>query len=226
VDIYENVAREYAGVFDDIRLRRYEWPWLLRSIEERRPQSLLDLGCGNGYLAKALTGIVPRLYAAEPCAALYSITCESLAGKADVRRAAAEELPFDSGSFDIIVSLVSFRYMRWEKALDEVRRALKPGGVFIVIDLFAARFNPFQGIRYLHTWIATRMRHIKNRDYFKKLSALHKNADWQKMIREYPKRELSEAKAAIAKKFVICEEKLLSLGLRGKTVGLVCKTMS
>jgi hypothetical protein len=43
------------------------------------------------------------------------------------------------------------------------------------------------------------------------------------MVREHPKRDLGDAKKSITTegKFYIRDERLLSLGLKGKTVGLV-----
>ena len=226
--VYDTVAVEYAKVFDDICLRRFEWPWLEKLIETLKPHSLLDLGCGNGYLAEALGSSVPGLYAVEPSVPMFEIARQRLCkGSAQSPAAAlfnapAENLPFASDFFDVAVSLLSFRYMEWDKALGEIHRVLKPEGTFILIDLFAARFNPFYMGAYLKTWAGLRLQYAENRDYRKKLRELSKNRDWQEMVREHPKRELGDAKQAIEGKFRITEEKLLSAGIHGRVTGLVC----
>ena len=219
---YDAVAGEYAAVFDDIRLRRREWPWLERRIRRMRPQAVLDAGCGNGYLCAALAGVVPRLSAVEPCEALWSLARARLGGGADVRQAAAESLPFPGEDFDMVISLLSFRYMQWEAALEEIHRVMKPGGVFLLIDLFAASFNPFFLPAYAAEWLGVRAQHLANRSYHKKLTALTRAEGWQKMVKGHPKRSFSEALSEIEKKFYIKENSVLSRGRTGITMGLIC----
>jgi ubiquinone/menaquinone biosynthesis C-methylase UbiE len=50
----------------------------------------------------------------------------------------AERLPFDDTSFDLVVSTVSFDHWADQPAgLAEVARVLRPGGRFVLVDLFA-----------------------------------------------------------------------------------------
>ena len=220
--IYDSVAVEYARVFDDITLRHSEWPWLCTLIGEHKPHSLLDLGCGNGYLLEALLPLVPSLYGVEPCAPMIRMAQERLGQGAALLQAGAENLPFADKFFDVIVSLLSFRYMNWDKAINEIHRVLKPEGTFILIDLFAAYFNPLNFGKYFKSALERCFQCLGNREYRRKLKNLSQNQDWQKMVQEHPRRELAEAKQAIEEKFCINREKLLSTGFRGKTVGLLC----
>jgi ubiquinone/menaquinone biosynthesis C-methylase UbiE len=217
------VAEEYAAVFDSIGLRVFEWPWIRRLVKKFRPRSLLDLGCGNGYLSKALQGMAPELYALEPSSVMYSIAARALCGGVTLRQGAVEAMPFADGCFDMVVSLLSFRYMAWDRALDEIRRVLKEGGIFILVDLFDGSFNPRYFHRYLSTWTAVRLLYIRNRDYRKKLRRLTENSAWQRMIAEHPRRNIAEAKEAVAQKFHVEKFRLLSAGLRGVTAGFVCR---
>jgi ubiquinone/menaquinone biosynthesis C-methylase UbiE len=227
MELYDAVAEKYSAVFDDIGLRLFEWPWIRGLVEAYGPRSLLDLGCGNGYLSKALGGMVPELYALEPSSVMCSIAEKNLNGAATLRQGKAESMPFGDHSFDLVVSLLRFRYMVWDKALDEVRRVLKDDGVFLLVDLFAGKFKPL----YLHKYLASRTavywQYIRHGEYRKKLRCLTRNRLWQQMVREHPKRELSLAKEALEQKFLIKDFRLLSLGLRGLTAGFVCgkKTM-
>jgi ubiquinone/menaquinone biosynthesis C-methylase UbiE len=220
---YDAVASQYSKVFDDISLRCFEWPWLRAQIHNIGPDSLLDLGCGNGYLLKALKPMVPRLYGIEPCAPMYSIAREQLGDDFQLFQAPAENLPFNDNSFDAIVSLLSFRYMDWDKALSEMDRVLKPEGTLIIIDLFAAAFNPLKTGNYLGAWVKTHIEYAANKNYHRKLKELSQSPDWQKMVEEFPKREFKDAKQLIKKHFYIAKEKNLCQAIRGKVVGLVCK---
>ena len=220
--VYDTVALEYADVFNDIRLRYFEWPWLQKLITEFKPDSLLDLGCGNGYLVTALYSTVPNLFAVEPSAPMFRIAQKNLGKKAVLYEATAEKLPFNNDFFDMVISLLSFRYTNWKAALEEIHRVLKPGGILIIIDLFASSFNPLYLGKYLKTLVAVNLQYAGNREYRKKLKKLSQNPDWQEMVRKHPKRRLTEAKLLINEKFLIRTEENLSVGLRGKTAGLVC----
>jgi ubiquinone/menaquinone biosynthesis C-methylase UbiE len=222
MELYDETAEDYAAVFDDIALRIFEWPWIRKLVEAYRPRSLLDLGCGNGYLAKALGGSVPELYALEPSPVMCAIAEQNLGGGAARSQGAAEAMPFEDRGFDMVVSLLSFRYMVWDRALDEIRRVLKDTGIFILVDLFAGSFNPLYLHHYLVSWTAARIQYLRKSGYYKRLRALARNDAWRRMVREHPRRELSTAKKEIARYFHIEGVTMLSWGLKGRTAGFVC----
>jgi ubiquinone/menaquinone biosynthesis C-methylase UbiE len=228
VEIYDPVAEAYSAVFNSIELRIFEWPWLKKTIGALRPASLLELGCGNGSLSLALGNLFNghlELSAVDSSEVMAGLARERLKGHAEVFKAAAEALPFPDRRFDTALSFLSFRYMQWDRALDEIFRVLKDGGIFIMVDLFASSFNPFYFHKYIECWMKTRLQYMRNKDYRKKLLALYKNTAWQEMTASHPKRSLEETEKAIQTKFTITEKKLLSLGLRGKTAALVCRKM-
>jgi ubiquinone/menaquinone biosynthesis C-methylase UbiE len=221
--IYDAVAPSYGDVFDDIALRRFEWPWLRGCIKKLAPKTILDLGCGNGYLSAALLPLVPCVCAADPSPVMAGLARARLGEAARTVEAGAEALPFDGASFDAVVSFLSFRYMRWDRALGEIFRVLGNRGTLIIIDLFESSFNPLRLPWYAKTWLLTRAQYAARRDYRLKLLALQRNPLWQKMLAAHPKRPLSPALTEIRKRFIIKKQKILSLGLRGKTVALVCE---
>lgn len=221
--IYDAVARAYGDVFDDITLRCFEWPWLKACIKRLAPETVLDLGCGNGYLSAALLPLVSRVSAVDPSPVMIGLARERLGEAALTVEAGAEALPFDDASFDAALSFLSFRYMQWDRALAEIFRVMRNGGTFIIIDLFASSFNPFWLPWYIKTWVLTRVQYALRKDYRKKLLALERNPLWREMVAAHPKRRLSLALTEIRKNFIIREQRLLSLGLHGKTVALVCE---
>ena len=97
----------------------------------RAPQRVLDIGAGTG----ALTGeLVTRLgeesvAAAEPSAD-YAATLRARFPRADVREVAAEELPWEAGSFDCsLAQLVVVFLNDAPLATRELARVTRPGGV-------------------------------------------------------------------------------------------------
>ncbi len=114
------------------------------------PQKILDIGCGTGQLMLAVSEHFPQanLIGLDPSPKMLEVAREATAGKAAIsyEEGNAEELPFEDGSFDTVITSLSFHH--WEdhqKGLIEVRRVLKPGGLFILADTtytHASKHNP------------------------------------------------------------------------------------
>ncbi|MEY9852819.1 ubiquinone/menaquinone biosynthesis C-methylase UbiE [Leifsonia sp. EB41] len=113
---------------------------LVRGTPEPR---ILDVGCGSGALLRLLCSLRPdaRLTGVDPAAGMVRAAAAST--RAEVLRAAAEELPFADASFDLVVSSSSFSH--WEDkaaGLAECRRVLAPGGALLLADVFTTRGLP------------------------------------------------------------------------------------
>ena len=97
----------------------------------RAGQRVLDVGCGPG----ALTGELVRRLGAEGVAAVDPSEPFVAAAKArhpgvEVQRAPAEELPFDSGGFDVALAQLVVHFMADPVAgLREMARVTRAGGV-------------------------------------------------------------------------------------------------
>lgn len=113
---------------------------VFRAANPKLGESVLDIGCGSGYLLRELgvavgnTGRALGLDISEPmlamaqrrCAGLTSITTE----KADALR-----LPASDNSVDLACALQIYGYVsELDQALAELRRALKPGGRVVILD--------------------------------------------------------------------------------------------
>jgi SAM-dependent methyltransferase len=93
----------------------------------RRPFALaVDLGTPTDAVRRALAGRIETLIAVDPVA-------EALRREHGVRVAADEEgLPFADGSLDLVVSALALQSVNdLPGALVQVRRALKPDGLFL-----------------------------------------------------------------------------------------------
>jgi ubiquinone/menaquinone biosynthesis C-methylase UbiE len=102
---------------------------------------VLELGAGTGHNLEHYTGAVTELVLAEPDPNMASLLRERLerdgtpAGQPSVIEAAAEELPFDDGSFDTVVAtLVLCTVENPVRALAEARRVLVEGGRFLFLE--------------------------------------------------------------------------------------------
>jgi SAM-dependent methyltransferase len=94
-------------------------------------QQVLDVGCGPG----ALTGELVRRVGAEavsavdPSESFVAAVGERYRG-IDVRRVAAEELPFEDGAFDAALAQLVVHFMSDPvRGLGEMARVTRPGGI-------------------------------------------------------------------------------------------------
>ena len=108
---------------------------------------VLDVGTGPGYLALAASDLVgPDGNAvgidASPEMIDRARTRAASAGShAEFLVAAAETLPFDDDSFDVVVSRLVFHHLPGDvkaAVLDEMARVLKPGGRILIVDMASA----------------------------------------------------------------------------------------
>jgi ubiquinone/menaquinone biosynthesis C-methylase UbiE len=102
---------------------------------------VLELGAGTGHNLEHYTDAVTELVLAEPDPNMAKLLRERLeregtpAGNPSVIEAAAEELPFDDGSFDVVVAtLVLCTVENPVRAVAEARRVLVEGGRFLYLE--------------------------------------------------------------------------------------------
>jgi len=103
---------------------------------------VLDVGCGSGWASRLLAGfaINGRVTGIDISDEMVSLARESSRSfpQCDFEIASAEQLPFADNEFTHAFSMESLYYYRdIPKALKEIHRVLKPGGVFVtVMDLY------------------------------------------------------------------------------------------
>ena len=102
---------------------------------------VLELGAGTGHNLEHYTNAVTELVLAEPDPNMAKLLRERLeregtaARQPSVIEAPAEELPFDDGSFDTVVSTLVFCTVQDPgRALAEARRVLVEGGRFLYLE--------------------------------------------------------------------------------------------
>lgn len=110
---------------------------------------VLELGTGTGLNVAHYPATVTRLVLTEPDRHMRARLEARLAAEppapavVEVVDAAVDRLPFDDASFDAVVAtLVLCSVPDQRRALQEVRRVLRPGGRFVYLEHVAADHKP------------------------------------------------------------------------------------
>ncbi|MCP5065157.1 MAG: class I SAM-dependent methyltransferase [bacterium] len=118
-------------------------------IDQASPQPgdrVLDLGCGTGSLAIQLRAlhsevVVSGLDPDSKALARARRKGDRSGSEIEWHQGYADALPFPDGSFDRVVSSLVFHHLPPDvvrKAIPEIRRVLRPGGMLSVLDFGAA----------------------------------------------------------------------------------------
>ena len=110
-----------------------------RAMEDIPAPSVLDVGCGTGMLSERLLSAFPscHLTGIDLSPAMVDRARVRLAGRAEVREADAERLPFHDGVFDLVVCNDSFHhYPDPDRAAFQMWRVLRKGGALVLGDVW------------------------------------------------------------------------------------------
>jgi len=119
--------------------RRAVLPWALGGVAVSG--DVLEIGGGGGAMAAGLLAHYPRaqLTVIDLDPVMAGATRARIAGfgaRATVRVGDATALEFDAASFDVVTSFLMLHHVgRWEAAVAEAVRVLRPGGRFVGYDL-------------------------------------------------------------------------------------------
>ena len=101
-----------------------------------KDKKILEIGCGRGGGSGIIYDMGNRSYTGVDISEKSLSFCRAMCPYADFKYADALHLPFDDGSFDVVINVESAHlYQNKEKFLDEVVRVLKPGAYFLYADI-------------------------------------------------------------------------------------------
>ena len=112
--------------------------WGLKHLDIQPEDVILDVGCGGGININRMSEKAKKVYGVD-----YSIESVKLSrevnrqeiygGKVEVVKGEVQSLPFEDDSFDIVTAFETvYFWPNIEKCFGEVKRVLKPGGIFLI----------------------------------------------------------------------------------------------
>ncbi len=145
----------WARLYDLLFARKLskEHKLALKYAAPQSGEKALDVGCGPGTMAIALGektspgGEVVGIDASPDMIRVAARKAKKAGSVARFEAAAIEWLPFADATFDLATSTFMLHHLPEDvraKGLEEVRRVLKPGGRFVIVD-FASDSGSFLG---------------------------------------------------------------------------------
>lgn len=108
--------------------------WIDSIADYPKNTCALDLACGAGTVAKILDGQgFTDITGLDISAAAIEVLQQSLPN-VSAYISSADNTPFESAQFDLIVSQYGFEYGDFEKVIPEIARVLTPGGRFLALS--------------------------------------------------------------------------------------------
>lgn len=112
-------------------------------LKDKEYQKLLDIGCGTGFLIDMLS----NNYNAEFTGLDLSSEMIKQARNKNIKNATfvegrSDDIPFEDNSFNVVTCSQSFHhYPETDKPMQEARRVLKQGGLYILSDTGVGPFK-------------------------------------------------------------------------------------
>ena len=130
-----------------------------------------DLAAGTGKLTRLLVATGVDVVAVEPVAGMRAQLAEVLP-EIDVLDGTAEAIPLDDASVDAVTVAQAFHWFKFEPALAEIQRVLRPGGSIAI--LFNQRD---ERVPWVKTWNDVIEWHSRRIAYYQ-------NTDWTALLQQ------------------------------------------
>ena len=135
-EFFSGAASQWDALRAELFGRRADVGTLLGLLDD--DWTVGDLGCGTGQLSEALATFVRRVVAVDSSRAMLAAARKRLDGlpNVELRQGELEALPIRAHELDAALLFLVLHYtVDPSRVLAEARRALKPGGRLLVVDM-------------------------------------------------------------------------------------------
>lgn len=220
---YDSVAPLYDETFEDIAVRADELKWLREKLQTTKAQQkslrVLDIGCGTGSFVRAISDIVDVAHGVDLSQGMVEqARRRSKDPRIQFSKIDGPQLPFPDNSFDVVTSVLSFRYLDWDPIVSEILRVLKPGGQIMIIDMVAAPLKLKEWPQFLIDKLKHQKTLAKFPAYRKALHTMVSDPRWKKMLEYNPIRSEHEMKWYLESRFPESEVQVINYAFHSRIV--------
>jgi demethylmenaquinone methyltransferase/2-methoxy-6-polyprenyl-1,4-benzoquinol methylase len=159
--MFDTISEEYDSI-NRIMTFGIDIKWRKRVISiiaDRKPESILDIASGTGDLAimAAQKTDASRIVGADISEGMLNIGKEkinklNLSDRIEMKVEDSENLSFDKQTFDAVSVAFGVRnFENLDKGIQEIRRVLKSGGVFVVLETSVPTYPIIKQLYLLHS---------------------------------------------------------------------------
>ena len=146
--INAQAAAGFGAAADEYERARPSYPddavaWIVERAGLHPGRTVVDVGAGTGKLTRLLVPSGARVLAAAPVAEMRA-KLEEAEPRAEAIDATAEELPLADGAADAITVAQAFHWFDHDRALPELHRVLRPGGLLVLVWNMRDTSDPLQ----------------------------------------------------------------------------------
>jgi ubiquinone/menaquinone biosynthesis C-methylase UbiE len=129
-DWYDDVVKDDDSYQTNVILHN-----ILRIMEPKRTEKILDLGCGQGYFSHAMASEGAYITGIDVSPELVSLAKRHAGHNEEFFVTPAENLSqFKAGTYTAAISILAIQNMeRMADVFREVGRVVKPGGKFVIV---------------------------------------------------------------------------------------------
>ena len=154
-ELYARWRKSYLGALTE----RIEEDAIFQLAGDLAGKRVLDLGCGDGTYSIAAFQRGAHVTGVDISSAMLDSAqrrAAAIGASVEWRQASAESIPYDSGTFDIVLAVTILCFVKNPlQVVQEVSRVMRPGGSFVIGEL--GKYSAWALLRRLRGWFGASM---------------------------------------------------------------------
>lgn len=219
-DTYNSVAQLYHNVFTDIKVRKDEYNWIRTHLPQSGDIKMLDIGCGNGALLRELSGNITMGTGVDISESLLALARKHNQQHNHItfQKLDGPELPFPDDTFNLVISMLSFRYLDWDPIMKEIQRVIQPNGKLLIVDMVTAPVRSSEWPKFIKSKLQQYIYKKQNPNFHSNLQKLVSHPNWKNMLTYNPIRSQHEMKWYLESRFPGRTVEIINIGYNSRII--------